>query len=1143
MSDENTNTANTEEEKKAKTPNTNSFSLDENPDIRVEGEGLTADIILEEILYFPRIPKSDEDKGDEEELWVLDDAQYKKYKELTEKYATASKELVEAKKANDPKRLKTAQDKMREMILIAEGKKPDQATSKATNGKSPLPVKVPQGDYQGLTEGVGFRDEKYFYLGAKDLKILKSIRKKKSGKFRFPIKLKNNKEATVKAAYDAAYPEEQSKKDKIDQFKKAQAKIKAEWKIDGQVASKVLSYGSPLLSAFLNDDDFELIDKWVSDFNKKCVATWNDSKNKVKYILELLKEGNDDFTDEDWAEAKMKINALWSKTHKDFANEATDYLETPTKSQRNSLIQKIKKQELPPANWDATAAAQIMRYSAGLSAEAGYNLAEGKVFGKLGGEAKFSLLEAGAEFNYYFPDDKGWGMKFKIPVKKTTYSFREYDKYDPKKGYNAAIQDGSFPFDSFFVTPTVILALVQQLAGAKMELRTQKFKQILFAIIGHTDAKGSHGYNDKLGLLRASAAHAVFSNDAAEWSDYFEFKKNAWGDDELEFMREAIFIADYAPDLFDKALLDPTTSKSDDTIAIINSRLAVYSKLAEARLNPLDEVVVIGKKRKSSEKLTRARRKYFEAIRALSDKLDRIQISRSYFEIVLKIIIQKVPGIEHSDLKQFFFTESDKSIRSLGKRALAEATLDKSSKNRRVELEPYKAYDPKTKIVDQEVDFGDGRFKFKGGVSLFVGATIALSAEVEINAPKGVLMITGKKNKEDQPVKYGKDRQIQDTSESGDNNVTAKAEAFAGAQAEAKVALELEWQNPNKRGKHTGGFQTLASVGYALTGSAGAGITGEFKIGYDRESQKFQIKMMAKATWGIGGGGAVSFVIGARELWDFVRLVYHKLNEVDFNFLDLFEQETDEHGNSTDSRINVYEVFTAWSVEMLKKGFILQAGMTYIAGGALDGAITILKDVDNLLDKWQDVNQELDDVQTLVASLKEKPEMIDYLLPESKGRILFILTKERELNLASMWDKLGDTWTDFRAWDKNYENEEAALFLITKGIDSVQEWEETMEHMTYCITNADGEKEYQAFVKTKDTNHYGTDALQKLAAKTPLTPQEIEQKAARQKKRIQDAKVYLRNYLLSDTEDWEKVERHVNNLYKKSKDLTLGAPI
>ncbi len=113
------------------------------------------------------------------------------------------------------------------------------------------------------------------------------------------------------------------------------------------------------------------------------------------------------------------------------------------------------------------------------------------------------------------------------------------------------------------------------------------------------------------------------------------------------------------------------------------------------------------------------------------------------------------------------------------------------------------------------------------------------------------------------------------------------------------------WHESNPPQK---GWWELGSVGYAVNGSAGVSLEGEFKIGYDGRSRRFVIKASASATLGIGGGGEVQFSVGLGGLWRLVQYVYQQIKDNDFEFVDFFEDQ------------NAFTVYCGWYVKMLQGG-------------------------------------------------------------------------------------------------------------------------------------------------------------------------------------------------------------------------------
>ena len=97
-----------------------------------------------------------------------------------------------------------------------------------------------------------------------------------------------------------------------------------------------------------------------------------------------------------------------------------------------------------------------------------------------------------------------------------------------------------------------------------------------------------------------------------------------------------------------------------------------------------------------------------------------------------------------------------------------------------------------------------------------MGATASLSAGLELNTPMGIAQLVAKKNENDQVTEYKGDKPA--AARGFDANITANAEVFAGAKAEASASVAVEWKNPEKTASK---FGLLASVGGMISGCWG----------------------------------------------------------------------------------------------------------------------------------------------------------------------------------------------------------------------------------------------------------------------------------------------------------------------------------
>jgi len=122
---------------------------------------------------------------------------------------------------------------------------------------------------------------------------------------------------------------------------------------------------------------------------------------------------------------------------------------------------------------------------------------------------------------------------------------------------------------------------------------------------------------------------------------------------------------------------------------------------------------------------------------------------------------------------------------------------------------------------------------------------------------------------------------------------------------------------------------------------AGIGLSGEFKIGFDEESQRFVVKVKAQAALGLGIGGQLDIVVSIGAMWDFVTFVHSELARHDFNYLDIFETADNP---DDESDIDVFELFSALSWKLLTQGKPLSAAAALGVGALADQIIDALND-------------------------------------------------------------------------------------------------------------------------------------------------------------------------------------------------------
>ena len=965
------------------------------------------------------------------------------------------------------------------------------------------------------------------------------------------------------------------------------AKIKKE----GQIKSKdIANFVDPTIAAFFDDSDYEAIDNFIEKVNNAAKVQWNKYAEKREELVKKITDEKKPISPDDWEKIKREVKDIWwpewrdatpgQPPQDDFGRFAFSFsgIDFPsTERNKNSLAERLAKQPLPPVMWDASAGAQFMRYSAGASAKAEFDVLEtGKLAVQASAEAGFNLLEAKADAGFYLPNSNGLGLEFELPIRKANGHWSELTR-DDGSPMRLIAPGPHFAFDKSIVSPKGIYELTQAVvpwahaAQAAQKNNLQKYGDtpLKVQVAGHTDAVGNDLYNMRLSQRRAQAAYGLMANDADAWLQLFMNADNAWGDYEVRLMAMTVLCIyrwnlnldlknieteqDIIDDIRSQQGPNKTNTPSEPTLGLDGKQNVPISMPTIDTLDALQTLESI-----STQDLIRL----FQAENAKGlpfgipilglQKLDvdgdysinsqngsrtlGLLIS-SYLSLTGNRIKQAVPNAIFFDQIHFY---SDQTI-GLGENKLWEDTQDRSRKNRRIELIPWGITDETKKMERAPYHFGDVRIHISGHVKGEAGANINLGANINFEVDKNALLVAGVIGGavgQDVKLTGGQSRELEQqnvstyekTTTKGDASgkvygsladfnaeAGAKASAFAGAKAEAGLKGAIDWRPPNDyHAKHTQNttpeaqinkFLTLGDVGYTVTGMAGIGLDADFKIGFDQESRRFQIKVSAKAAVGLGGGGGFSFSIAINYIFDFIQLVHTKLSDNNFHFIDVFEGINDKSG------VDVYSLFSAFSYELLKRGHVLKAGMVYAAGGALGGALGLLQDYDKVLAQWEAETIESDNLSTLIETIKSKPAQLAYCTPETKGRLLFRLYNAKVLRQGDSWlgqrknqikrlfIEPGQRWNEIINLDRYHDIEEAALIVIEQGVVSGRDWQKTLESMLEIDKNGQ---------------------MDVCIESAPCVDDKISRALKNEK--------LVRNVLLGDKDDLKRLDAHINTL-------------
>jgi len=1079
--------------------------LKEDSAVRAEGNDLLP-VIYNDIILLP---------ANGEVVFVTQpqaDELYEKTK-LTEK---AAKEVMDAKKTGDQENVSQAVKEMNKTLLMV-GDELDESTAKQQAESSETALAVTS-NQNSLVEVVSYGKNKMMMAPARFFENIKKTDGDLANTFKL-IKEDSDSDQFLGDTFKSLRTETgELDKEKVKKaFGQVKSDVSIKWahtsKKDGNIPSNLLAMAvSPVVAAFLKDDHYKAFDTWVEKFNKNTKASWNKKDDDKKELLKLLKKKEDEFSPDDADMALRMVQDIWGKKHdEDVETDFTKFAEEiridknytavvifKDNNKRKKLIQEIEKQKLPPVCWDASVDAQLLRYSFGVTCEANFDLAKGQLNAKAQAEANLSLAEGKAEINGYIPNDQGGELKFNLTVRKEKYKWREADLIKNET-------PSQFFFNnSFFIVPAV-KGVFHNLSDIDSNKDFYHKKLAGVQIIGHTDEVDTNAYNKRLSEERAKAVHGFLVQDVSAWMHFFD--NNTWGDEEIEYMQLVIHYL-----VMGNRFINMNELQADIMDVSPKERLRQYNDKIKMKHGELfSPMAGLADQEKHMSH-------FIEGVTALSgkkypkydpynfkkpNKAQLHSLITYYFYMVSDVLKNQLSMATKFDDTVFFLKTP---VSGKGEEMPLAGTLGREVRNRRVQLQGYVIDETKTicEEVEEQINLGFMRLMVQGFVSAWVGANLSVAAEINVDCPKGTLLLGEAKK-----GNGTESEQKNESSKTPSGQASGKVEGFAGAKAEAGLKAMLDWKEPKVKGKsNKNEFVNLGSVGYTITGMAGAGFEGELKIGFDRESSRFQVKISAKAALGLGAGGAFSFSVGVNQLWDFVCLVHNQLKDKDFSFVDMFERGKLEDGTPDESGIDVYKLYSAWMVELLKDGHVLKAGAAFVAGTSLSIAMNLLQDADDIIRKYERKAQETNNLAAMVEQLNKKPEMIERLTPETKGRILYLLTRHK----TDWWDDIYNNGTWF---DRNHDYEEAALAIIEKGIASKRDWQETLEHMAdYSGTEEAKRTPYVS--NTKDPKKIPTSA-------------ELEEKA----KRADANQLWLKNHLLNDKDDWKRVEKVIDKLDKQ----------
>ena len=262
-------------------------------------------------------------------------------------------------------------------------------------------------------------------------------------------------------------------------------------------------------------------------------------------------------------------------------------------------------------------------------------------------------------------------------------------------------------------------------------------------------------------------------------------------------------------------------------------------------------------------------------------------------------------------------------------------------------------------------DLGAVRLQVSATVSGVVGASIG--AEIGMGVEMREFEVPAAKGTPAKGARRKKSANVGKTAATEVDNVgtvSAELSVFAGARADASLNGALQWRNPETKDKR---FVDFASVEPTLSGQAGIGGTAKFSCDY--KDGAFRLTAAAGICIGLGAEGLIDLKVGIKQLAEFFMWFSYQLYHCDYRNLEI----------------------------VTTQGFEAARDIMFLAvqgGKAIDKLLK--KEASDLLTEVESVQRNIEraaDRQTLASEILSKPFALRYSPPETKGMLIYRLTR------------------------------------------------------------------------------------------------------------------------------------------------------
>jgi len=331
----------------------------------------------------------------------------------------------------------------------------------------------------------------------------------------------------------------------------------------------------------------------------------------------------------------------------------------------------------------------------------------------------------------------------------------------------------------------------------------------------------------------------------------------------------------------------------------------------------------------------------------------------------------------------------------------------------------------------KEVSLGRFQARIQASLSGFAGASAMLAANVEIDSSSGIPSLKG--------IAARKRGQ----------GATGDAGVFAGVRAGCELKGALLWTDVLSE---PSGEKILCEIGKKVEAAAGLGAELRLRLEFSPRTGKFYFNFHAGVVLGVGASGSFVLEVDPKNILTMVHYVYKAVADVDFRYLELFDDAT-----------KAFEWYTKIAIYAIGTGTNFSIAATKLAEYGFQTVDDFIASLVNALQSnlaRERVGREI--AENLIADYARGEEsVLRHSPPEVKAKLLYLL--------------IDDFWLTPKLLDGTFTKVKA-VGLILQSMQSWRDFEETMVRI-----NPESEPRKDDFEKNvrnvfsfigKNMNHY-----------------------------------------------------------------------